>query len=306
MMKKIALTLVTFVMVLFTQVTATNTNSALSNGYGNSFTFSENGITFAIFQNGEFDFYLNNYARSTATIQINNVNISFNAGYNYNAYVQYDRFGAVIQIMNTPIYYDYYGRVTQIGNVDIQYNQNRLIRLGNMRVYYNNYGQYAYYSGYINNYNRYYTYNSYHNCFVQPYYDYRVVSSTPYRTHYKAQRYAYGYEKSNHQQYNNKQKGTNYYKQTERVKTNNIPNKRNETVVVNNRKRMDSPTNERNVGSTHKRSTAESTRVNHTRSNAEQLRKPVKPATKNSTAAISSRELAKKEVGGTTEGKRSY
>ena len=91
------------------------------------------------------------------------MSISFNAGYNYDAYLQYDRFGAVIQIQNVPIYYDNYGRISQVGSININYYNGRLARLGGMQIYYNNYGSYAYYRGYINTYNRNYVYHPYHN-----------------------------------------------------------------------------------------------------------------------------------------------
>ena len=51
------------------------------------------------------------------------VSISFNSGYNYNSFLQYDAFGAIIQIKHVPIYYDFYGRVSRIGNIYINYNR---------------------------------------------------------------------------------------------------------------------------------------------------------------------------------------
>ena len=51
---------------------------------------------------------LRNNSRLNVSINSPNVNISYNSGYDYNAYVQYDEFGAIIQIENVPIYYDYY------------------------------------------------------------------------------------------------------------------------------------------------------------------------------------------------------
>ena len=113
-MKKTLLTFVTLVFVSFGTINATNSttdNNQYNRAQGESFTFVESGITFSIFQNGEFDFYLNNRNNFSANYYSNNINITFNTGYNYDAYVQYDRFGAVIQIQNTPIYYDYYGRI---------------------------------------------------------------------------------------------------------------------------------------------------------------------------------------------------
>jgi len=83
------------------------------------------------------------------------VSLSFNTGHSYDAYVQYDDYGAVIQIENVPIYYDYYGRVIRAGNVRINYNNyGRISRVGGLYVYYNRYNNYSHYSGYINAYNR--------------------------------------------------------------------------------------------------------------------------------------------------------
>lgn len=240
-MKNTVFTLVTFVLVSLGTLKANNTSTInqYNNGYGNSFTFVESGITFSVFQNGEFDFYINRRNVVNANYHNNNINISFNSGYNYDAYVQYDRYGAVIQIENVPVYYDYYGRVTQVGNININYNNNRLVSLGGMRIYYNNYGTYAYYRGYINAYNRYYVYHPYHNYFVQPYYDYSVVSYKPYRQHYKEQRYSYHHDHSKNKYYkhnNEHYKNNSYNKSSQRVATHSVPEKRNEQIVRNDRK----------------------------------------------------------------------
>ena len=168
------------------------TNTAYYSNYGDSFTFVENGITFAVFQNGEFDFYINPRKGFQVGIYGDNVNISFNSGYNYDAYVQYDYYGAVIQVENVPIYYDYYGRVSQIGDVRISYNNyGHLARIGSLHLYYNNYGHFTLYRGYINRYNRHYVYHPYHNYFARPLFEYRVVSYKTYRHNYKPQRYDY-------------------------------------------------------------------------------------------------------------------
>jgi len=97
------------------QAETTNTVATYTNyRYGNSFIFVEDGVTFSVYPDGEFDFYLDNRVNVGVGARIGNVGITFNSGYNYNPYVQYDDYGAVIQVENTPIYYDYYGRVSQI------------------------------------------------------------------------------------------------------------------------------------------------------------------------------------------------
>lgn len=197
----------------FAIVIATLFVQSLKANANNTITFVENGITFSVFQNGEFDFYLNNHATNVqvgyATPQIS---ISFNSGYNYNPYVQYDQYGAVLQIENTPIYYDNYGRITRVGNINLNYAHGNLYSVGGLQIYYNNYGGYAYHRGYINHYNQHYVYHPYHNWFVRPYTGYRVVKTIPYRHHYSPvrhhyytdHRYAYKHHDNHYNSYNYK------------------------------------------------------------------------------------------------------
>ncbi|MCB0460725.1 MAG: hypothetical protein KDC74_12035 [Flavobacteriaceae bacterium] len=171
-------------------------------GYGDSFTFTEHGITFAVYPNGEFDFYLNPRTGIHANVNLGNVNISYNSGYDYDAYVQYDEYGAIIQIEDIPIYYDYYGRINRAGSVRIYYNNNRVVRVGGLHVYYDRFGHYTHCTGYINIYNRHYVYHPYHNYFVRPFYYNTIVSYKPYRKYYNPYRYSYkdyrnGYRKNN-------------------------------------------------------------------------------------------------------------
>ena len=143
-MKKIALILVTATALILSPLAFANSEKETSNiytynNYGETFTFVEKGITFSIFQNGEFDFYINPRNGIHANIDLGRVSINYNSGYNYDAYVQYDDYGAIIQIENVPIYYDHYGRISQAGNVNIYYNSGRLVRVGGLRVFYNAY-----------------------------------------------------------------------------------------------------------------------------------------------------------------------
>jgi len=153
--------------------------------YNNSFIFVENGITFSVYPDGEFDFYIDNYVNGRRN------KITFNSGYDYSAYAQYDDYGAVIQVENTPIYYDYYGRVNQVGDVDIAYRNGRVFRMGGMYVYYNNRGFYDYHTGYINVYNRHYVYRPFHRWFARPALGFCLVFNSPYRRYYNPFRYTY-------------------------------------------------------------------------------------------------------------------
>ena len=200
-----------------------NTTFYSYNNYGEKFTFVENGITFSVFQNGEFDFYINPRNGLHTNINFGAVNISYNSGYNYNAYVQYDDYGAIIQIENVPIYYDYYGRITQVGNVNVNYFNNRLARIGGLQVYYNTYGHYSHYAGYINQYNRYYVFNPFHNFFVRPHFNRCIVSYNPYRRYYSPYRYEYGsfnYNKKYYKNYNHNKKRA-FRKVDSRISSNN-------------------------------------------------------------------------------------
>lgn len=161
-------------------------------GYGNSFIFNENGIEFSVFADGQFDFYLPNHGPDVHVgINRPRFRLSFNSGYDYNPYVQYDGFGAIIQIENTPIYYDYYGRVNQVGSIFINYNGNgRINSVGGLNVYYRNNVFYRY-DGFINNYNRSYVYKPWHRFYAVPHANHCVVNVSPYRQYYAPARHIY-------------------------------------------------------------------------------------------------------------------
>lgn len=166
------------------------TNTVHTN-YNNSVIFVENGITFSIFRDGEFDFYMENVVGPTYNRSSIEVGYTFNSGYNYNPYVQYDAYGAVIQVQNVPIYYDYYGRVNQIGAIPIRYNNGFVIRVGGLGVVYNSRGYYGNFTGYVNYANRFYTYRPYFNYFVRPVVGACIVYNRPYRRYYTPVRYTY-------------------------------------------------------------------------------------------------------------------
>lgn len=157
----------------------------LSYRYNDSFIFVEDGITFSVYPDGEFDFYIEDYITGRRN------GVTFNSGYDYSPYAQYDDYGAVIQVENIPIFYDHYGRVTQIGNVDIDYRRNRVRRVGGMNVYYNRRGFYDYHTGYINVYNRFYVYRPWHAFFARPTIGLCLVYNRPYRRFYNPIRYTY-------------------------------------------------------------------------------------------------------------------
>jgi len=160
-------------------------------GYGKSFIFSEGGITFSVYPDGEFDFFIDRLHQVGGHVNLGGAGITFNSGFDYNPYVQYDDYGAVIQVENVPIYYDFYGRVDQIGDVRIRYRNGRVHRVGGMYVYYTPAGYFDYYSGYINVYNRYYVYRPWHTYFARPALNFCLVYNYPYRRYYNPVRYTF-------------------------------------------------------------------------------------------------------------------
>ncbi|GAB1857917.1 hypothetical protein MHTCC0001_27540 [Flavobacteriaceae bacterium MHTCC 0001] len=197
-MKKYIFLIAAIILGGFTATAATtnlaeNTITRFNRGYGNSFIFVENGIEFSVFPDGQFDFNILS-CQPNLSISYNapRANISFNTGYNYNAFVQYDEFGAIIQIENTPIFYDYYGRIAQAGNINIHYNSfGRISRVGGLYVHYNRFNRFSHYTGFINVYNRSYVHRPWHRFYSVPAIDYCVVYNRPYRRFYTPVRYTY-------------------------------------------------------------------------------------------------------------------
>ena len=188
-MKKLTLVLAS-VFAISAQSMAHGNGFANINSYADAFVFDEMGVTFSVYPDGEFDFYLPGNQQST-TVSNGFVNVTYNSGYNYNPYVQYDDFGAVIQVENVPVWYDYYGRVNQIGDVMISYRDQRVCRVGGLQVYYNGFGNYAYHTGFINTWNPYFVYRPFYACFARPVVNLCFVSASPYRQYYTPVRYTY-------------------------------------------------------------------------------------------------------------------
>ncbi|TNF30896.1 MAG: hypothetical protein EP314_01190 [Bacteroidetes bacterium] len=173
---------------LLTMATTTDAHRySYINSYADAIVFDEMGITFAVYPDGEFDFYFAD--GGTTTVSNGYVNATFNSGYDYSPFVQYDDYGAVIQVENVPVFYDWYGRVSQIGDVQISYRDRRLYRVGGLVLHYNRYGHYAYHSGFINVWNPYFVYRPFYTAFVRP--TICFVHVNPYRQFYTPVRYTY-------------------------------------------------------------------------------------------------------------------
>lgn len=188
-MKKLTLTLACVVAVAL-QSFAHGYGHARINSYADAFVFDEMGVTFSVYPDGEFDFYLAD-AQCNSTVSNGFVDVTFNSGYNYNPYVQYDDFGAVVQVENVPVFYDYYGRVSQIGDVLINYRNRRVCQVGGLQVFYNRHGHYAYHTGFINVWNPYFVYRPFYVAFARPVLNMCFVRTTPYRQYYRPMRYTY-------------------------------------------------------------------------------------------------------------------
>lgn len=210
-----------------------NPKSATTNffNYNDSFIFVEGGVEFAVYPNGEFDFYFNPDFRRGNSVHISspNVNISYNSGYNYNPYVQYDDYGAVIQIENVPVYYDYYGRIVQAGDIFISYNNfGRLARVGNLHVHYNPHHRITHYSGYINHYNRHYVYRPWHDYYRRPNVNVSIVFGRPYRAYYEPQRISYNqYITVYNDYYVTNKRQRNFYRPSQKIRSYNYGRRTN-------------------------------------------------------------------------------
>lgn len=174
---------------------ATIVNSEESTFYGNngkSYIFVVQNVEFSVFPDGQFDFtYIGDYNNTNVTLSSPNASISFNSGYNYDMFVQYDEYGAVVQVEDVSVYYDEYGRIAQAGEVEIRYSNRRIVRVGGLYVHYNYYGYYSHSTGYINPFNYYYVYRPWHTFYVKPLYASCIVYDYPYRRYYSPVRYSY-------------------------------------------------------------------------------------------------------------------
>jgi hypothetical protein len=107
--------------------------------------FTERGIEFFVFPNGEFDFntrpndsdgaYHFKSAGRRVTIEINR------RPTNYGVRIEHDAFGRVRRVGNTFINYDYNDRVSRIGSVFMRYNRFALSQVGGLQIIYNRRGQ---------------------------------------------------------------------------------------------------------------------------------------------------------------------
>ncbi|QTE22680.1 hypothetical protein [Polaribacter cellanae] len=151
MKKGILLLLAMFMMV--STVEAKNGNllpnsNRVYYSYDDSVNFTERGIEFFVFLNGEFDF---NTHYNDSYYDYNGRRFSTNG-----VRVDRDYRGRIRRVGNVFINYDFRGNVTRIGNVFLRYYRGNLTNVGNLRVVYNRGGFPTFYG---NVKNEYYNYN---------------------------------------------------------------------------------------------------------------------------------------------------
>lgn len=127
-------------------------------------SFTERGIAFFVFPNGEFDFntrpedsqgdyfYKTAGRRETVTTGRRQMN--------YGTRIEQDSFGRVRRIGNTFINYDSRDRVNRIGSVYMRYDRFALTQIGGMQIVYNRQGDIVDMFGTVKGYSNYgYVYN---------------------------------------------------------------------------------------------------------------------------------------------------
>ena len=113
--------------------------------------FTERGIEFFIFPDGQFDFNTRPSTGSTGGMYYkagkkNGMNKTYGApanyrNGNYGVKVEHDNMGRVRQVGNVFINYDVNDRVKRIGSVYMTYNRFALERVGGLEIIYNRRGQ---------------------------------------------------------------------------------------------------------------------------------------------------------------------
>ena len=139
-------------------------------------SFTERGITFYVFTNGDFDFNTRpedsqgNYYYKTAGKK--EVVTPERRPMNYGTRIEHDSFGRVRRIGNTFINYDSRDRVSRIGSVYMRYNRTALTQIGGMKIFYNQNGAIVDTIGSIRGYNNYgyaYHYNNHDDDYTSNY-----------------------------------------------------------------------------------------------------------------------------------------
>ena len=109
-------------------------------------SFTERGIEFFVFPNGEFDFNTRpddtqgDYFFKGAGKKENKT-IQRGGPVNFGTLIEQDSFGRVRRVGNTFINYDTRDRVSRIGSVYMRYNRFALTQIGGLSIEYNRFGE---------------------------------------------------------------------------------------------------------------------------------------------------------------------
>lgn len=144
-MKKITLLVASVLLVV--NVANAQRNDRCS--FDEPISFTERGIEFFVFPNGDFDFntrpndshgefYFRGAGKKGADVQ--NRGAVARGPINYGVLIEHDSFGRVRRVGNTFINYDYNDRVTRIGTVYMKYNRFALCQVGGLRIIYDRRG----------------------------------------------------------------------------------------------------------------------------------------------------------------------
>ncbi|HEX9981114.1 MAG TPA: hypothetical protein VGB50_11180 [Flavobacterium sp.] len=150
---------------------AVQTNRPATFSFEEPIMFTERGIDFFIFPNGEFDF---NTETSTGSGQYfrrggANVNITYGAPGNLSSgvLIEHDALGRVRRIGNVFVNYDHANRIKRIGTVYMTYSRSGLTQIGGLRIIYDRRGRIIDINGSVKGYQP-YAYNSYNNSYYGP------------------------------------------------------------------------------------------------------------------------------------------
>lgn len=144
-MKKITLLVASVLLVV--NVANAQRNNRFS--FDEPIAFTERGIEFFVFPNGDFDFntrpsdshgefYFRGAGKKGADVQ--NRGSVARGPINYGVLIEHDSFGRVRRVGNTFINYDINDRVTRIGTVYMKYNRFALSQVGGLRLVYDRRG----------------------------------------------------------------------------------------------------------------------------------------------------------------------
>lgn len=166
-MKKSTLLVAAFLLGITTQANVKLENT-LHRPIGNyerylstqSVQFIEAGVLYEVFLDGSFTYSIpnNSVYRTPGRRNAARTNNGRRGNPNGNAYgrrvnaaaVFIDAFGVLQSVGRTPINYNRNGKVNRIGSVQLRYLRGRLLRVGNMHIFYNHSGAVSHTLGNIN------------------------------------------------------------------------------------------------------------------------------------------------------------